>query len=96
MQFEQAAVKVIQNLHGVNEDGSTPHFSVQVLMNSSQQFGPSSLRELSVRLASMIAEFNLFCVKIIASSAVVLACQHSKLPTALLARGTKTVNADAF
>jgi hypothetical protein len=39
---------VVQNLHGVNEDGSAPNFSVQVLINSSQQFGPSNLRELSV------------------------------------------------
>lgn len=53
LQFEEAAVLVIQNLHGVNEDGSTPHFTVQVLMNSTQQFGPSSMRELSVRLSPL-------------------------------------------
>lgn len=61
LQFEEAAVLVIQNLHGVNEDGSTPHFTVQVLMNSTQQFGPSSLRELSVRLSPLQFVFKFIC-----------------------------------
>jgi hypothetical protein len=40
---------LLQNLHGLNEDGSKPVFTVQVLLNSSEKFGPANVRELSVR-----------------------------------------------
>lgn len=49
MQLEEACGLLLQNLHGVNEDGSKPRFSVQVMLNSSERFGPANVRELSVR-----------------------------------------------
>jgi hypothetical protein len=49
VQFEAAAARVLQNLHQVGEDGAGQEFCVQVLISSSQKFGPASLRDLSVR-----------------------------------------------
>lgn len=45
--LEEATVALLQNLHGVNEDGSKADFSVQVMLSSSQQFGPATIRALS-------------------------------------------------
>lgn len=51
VQLEEACGLLLQNLHGVNEDGSKPRFAVQALLHSSARFGPANVRELSVRLS---------------------------------------------
>jgi hypothetical protein len=48
LQLEEATVGLLQLLHGLNEDGTKPHFTVQVLLTSSQRFGPGTIRELTV------------------------------------------------
>ena len=50
VQLEEACGLLLQNLHGVNEDGSKPVFTVQAMLLSSEQFGPANVRELSVRI----------------------------------------------
>jgi hypothetical protein len=49
VQLEEACVMVLHNLHGLNEDGSKPIFTVQVMLYSSEKFGPANVRDLSVR-----------------------------------------------
>lgn len=49
LQLEEATVILLQNLHGTTDDGGKHEFTVQVLLKSSEKFGPASIRELSVR-----------------------------------------------
>ena len=56
VQLEEACVKLLQNLHGLNEDGSKPIFTVQVMLHSSEKFGPSNVRELTVRIHTCITD----------------------------------------
>ena len=42
---------LLQNLHGVDEDGKSPAFTVHARLSCSEQFGPETLRALCVRSA---------------------------------------------
>jgi hypothetical protein len=49
VQLESAAANVLARFHHVEEDGQEQDFTgLQVLLHSTKQFGPTSLRELSV------------------------------------------------
>ncbi len=49
VQLESAAANVLARFHHVEDDGQEQDFTgLQVLLHSSKQFGPTSLRELSV------------------------------------------------
>lgn len=51
LQLENAAANVLARFHQVDEDGQEQDFTgLQVLLYSSKNFGPMSLRNLSVRL----------------------------------------------
>ena len=56
LQLESAAANVLARFHHVEEDGQEQDFTgLQVLLHSSKQFGPTSLRELSVRFPAVAA-----------------------------------------
>jgi hypothetical protein len=61
VQLEEACVLLLQNLHGVDEDGAAPVFTVQVMLHSSERFGPANVRELTVRAPSRSAAHAIAC-----------------------------------
>lgn len=52
LQLEEATIILLQNLHGLTDGGVKQDFTVQVLLKSSERFGPASIRELSVQPSS--------------------------------------------